>query len=936
VPYDPDNLRLLRRRELLSWAGASTLAGVGCFDRPREKIVPYVRQPLDVTPGRSQHYATSFVVDGLATGLIAESREGRPIKLEGNPDHPASAGGTRAIDQASLLGLYDPSRSRGVLRDGRPASWRALLQRLAPAAQRGLRLVLPPQSSPLHGALLESIAARHPDAAFCLHAPVGGLHGLEEASRAIFGAPRAVQHDFRRAEVVVALDADFMATGAMSCRWARDFAARRRLGAPGDAMGRFYAVEPMPTPTGTLADHHHAVRAVDVPRVAAALAAEIDPRAPAALGVVAGSLASPLRAAVRVMARDLKRHPGRSVVIAGDQQPAATHALALLVNAALGNLGQTVWLTESPLLAPTRRQRLDELFDDLRSGRADAIVVIEANPVYDAAPDLAELLRHARFSAHLSLHRDETSAACQWHLPASHYLESWGEARAYDGTLSFVQPLVAPLYATRSATAILAALAGRPESDHEILLAERRRASRSEGDSFERAWERELQRGYVPDSAFAAIDERPQWDAARPLLKDALAPADGLEIHFEISPQLYDGRFATNGWLQELPHPLTKITWGNAAVMSPARAAALGVSRGDVVELAVGSSRLRLPAYPLPGHADDSFTVALGYGRHVEGVAEGVGASAFSLRGDHRHGRTGLEVTRTGERLDLAITQDHGEQQGRELALVFDHAAYARDPDLTEPHRRPLPTLLPLLLDDAVGQWAMTIDTMICTGCSACVLACQAENNVPVVGPEAVRRGREMHWLRIDRYFVSPADGPPGVVHQPMACQHCEKAPCEYVCPVNATVHSPDGLNEMVYNRCVGTRFCSNNCPYKVRRFNWLDYETPEPLSLQHNPEVTVRDRGVMEKCTYCVQRIRQTERRARLAGRPVEPDEVVTACGQACPTGAISFGLLQHREGEMARRRREPRAYAVLHGLGARPRTQYLAKIVNPNPEIA
>ncbi|HSN97602.1 MAG TPA: 4Fe-4S dicluster domain-containing protein, partial [Candidatus Nanopelagicales bacterium] len=561
-------------------------------------------------------------------------------------------------------------------------------------------------------------------------------------------------------------------------------------------------------------------------------------------------------------------------------------------------------------------------------------------------------------SLYLGLYENETAADCRWFVPATHYLEAWGDARAWDGTVSTVQPLIRPLFEGRTATELLSVFAGERFPDARELLREAFRR-RYQGADFDTFWAATLRRGLIEGSALprvdAEIDEarlagaitalaaapRPApWDAAVKNPGDVV-----VEASFLADPCVYDGRFANNAWLQELPKPITKLTWDNAALMSPTLARRLGVESEEVVELEIAGRRLRMPALIAPGHADGAVTLHLGYGRRgTEQLALGVGFDTYQLRLGGAPFVPGLVVRRAdAPRYPLALTQQHWQLHGRPIALATTLPYYREHPHFTEPLKGPLPSLLPEVktpLDNPSGeQWAMTIDTSICTGCSSCVVACQAENNIMVVGKEGVKKSREMHWLRIDSYHGGLPEVPE-VVHQPMLCQHCEKAPCEYVCPVNATVHSPDGLNEMIYNRCVGTRFCSNNCPYKVRRFNFFDYPDRVPVNdglvrLQRNPMVTVRERGVMEKCTYCVQRIRRSDMQARIEGRSIRPGEVVTACQQACPTEAIQFGSLLHRETPMVEWREQPRSYSVLHELGTRPRTMYLARINNPNPEI-
>ncbi|MFT3764304.1 MAG: 4Fe-4S dicluster domain-containing protein [Minicystis sp.] len=647
---------------------------------------------------------------------------------------------------------------------------------------------------------------------------------------------------------------------------------------------------------------------------------------------------------VQALARDLAHAGAAGVAIVGERQPPIVHALGHVINAALGSRAAAL-IDPVSIDAGPATQTFADLVADLGRGAVDTLVLLETNPVYAAPADLdfASLLERVPTRVKAGLYDDETGRACPWFVPTHHYLESWGDARAYDGTVSFVQPLVEPLFDTRALLELLAVFAGEEAPSARRLLRDHWQKQRGEAD-FEGFWAEALKRGFIPDSGSPrqTPDLRPT-DLAAQITQLARAPRPepgALEVAFLASPAVHDGRFADNPWLLELPRPVTKLTWGNAAMLSAGTAARLGIENGDVVELTLRDRTIEIPALVVRGHADDTISVDLGYGRRgAEELARDVGVSAYRIRpADAGWSAPGLTLRKTGNKAALALAQTELSQHDRPLALRKALRVYREDPEFARENRGPV-RLIYAPWEYTGVQWAMTIDMSICTGCSACVVACQAENNVLVVGKEEVIRGREMHWLRIDQYLDGSGDEV-SCVNQPMLCQHCEKAPCEYVCPVNATVHSPDGLNEMVYNRCIGTRFCSNNCPYKVRRFNWFDWNGHVPYNdglhkLQRNPDVTVRARGVMEKCSYCVQRIREAEIHAEIERRPLRPGEVVTACQQACPTTAIQFGSLSHPDTKMVEWRKEPRAYAVLHELGTQPRTQYLARIENPNPEI-
>jgi molybdopterin-containing oxidoreductase family iron-sulfur binding subunit len=933
-------LQVTRREALQLFGAGLALFEVACMQRPGEEIRPAVQRP-EVKPGTPRFFATSMVIDGYATGLLAEAHDGRPVKIEGNPAHPASLGATLPHHQASILDLYDPLRLRAPRVTGLPASWQRFRETLDRLPEGEVWLVVPPDGSPTLAALLERVRQQRPGLRVVHHAAIDRTAAYQGTVLA-FGAPLELQLALDRADLVISLDADPLGSMPMSIRWARDFAKRRRAVEPGERPVQLFVAEPMVTPTGTLADHRLAIPAGDVATVVVLLADVLERR-----GLRAVALPPKLRNAAHSGIRDprwlawvdlaataLIRHRGASALVVGDRQPAAVHALAHRISLALGAVGQTTSFTQPALIAPLGEAQLGELATAIRAGKVGTVLAIECDPVFSAPPELelATLLRQVPMTAHAAMHAGATTAACKWSLPLSHYLESWGDARAWDGTVSPIQPLIQPLHETRSRLQILAMLTRELVPFDRALV----RAHWQATLPTDAEWNAVLGEGIVPNTAAPVQQVTARDDAGitTALATTIGARSDGLEVNLAPSPAIGDGTFANNPWLQELPHPLTKLTWGNAAMLSAATARELGVGNGDVLQLIAGTA-LEAPVLIAPGHADDCITLELGYGGTSPDapISHRLGSNGYVLATGGRIVR-GVKATRTGRSAALARTQEHLDQHGREIALHLDLASYRANPRFAEAHRGPLPTLIDRpRLSDELPQWAMTIDTTICTGCSSCVVACQAENNVPVVGAEGVRRGREMHWLRIDTY-VSETPSHVEVVNQPMLCQHCENAPCEYVCPVNATVHSPDGLNEMVYNRCVGTRFCSNNCPYKVRRFNWFNYDQPATLTaLQKNPDVTVRARGVMEKCTFCIQRIRGAEINARMEKRPIAPGEVVTACQQACPTGAIQFAALQHVETPMVQWRRSPRLYGVLHELGTRPRTMYLAKIRNPEP---
>jgi len=959
-------LDTVTRRDFIKLMGASlALAGISGCGRAApndEKIVPYVKQPDGRVPGKSVYYATAFTHNGAATGLLVRSQEGRPIKIEGNPAHPDSLGSTDAFAQASILTLYDPDRSQVVTNGGSITTWNAFFTALNGEIEgqrlnggTGLRILTEHVVSPTLADQLKSLLARFPRARWHQYEPAG-RDNARAGARLAFGEYAAPQYRFAAADVVLALDGDFLSCGVGSLRSAREFAARRRVRGGKGEMSRLYAVESAPTTTGAVADHRLPLRPSEIIAFAGALAGR--------LGVSSNEDPKPLAPAsarwVEAVARDLEAHRGRSIVLAGDAAPPIVHGFAHAINQALGNVGTTVAYTQTVEAEPVDGiESLRALVKDIEAGQVSTLIIIGGNPVFTAPADIPfeRLLSRVAFSVHMSLYDDETSARCGWHVPEAHYLESWSDARASDGTATIVQPLIAPLYGAKSAHELLAAVRGQAgRSGYEIVRDYWRRESR--GD-FERFWRKSLHDGVVEGTAFPAKSVKIVSGFKSQVSSPPPAPEthnsklniqNSLEIIFRPDPTIFDGRFANNGWLQELPKPLTKLTWDNAVLVSPATAKRLGIAPeigttggehgrifADVVELNYAGRKIRAPAWIAPGHADGAATVCFGYGRTRAGrVGNGAGFNAYTLRtADAPWHGAGLVLQKTGARHTLACTQYHHNMEGRDLVRAAALEEYRKRPNFAQKEHGEDETLYPPFKYEGYA-WGMAIDTSACVGCNACVVACQAENNIPVVGKTEVTRGREMHWLRIDRYYEGGVDNPQ-TFHQPVPCMHCENAPCEIVCPVGATTHSQEGLNEMTYNRCVGTRYCSNNCPYKVRRFNFLqysDFETPS-LKLLHNPSVTVRSRGVMEKCTYCVQRINAARIDAEKEDRRVRDGEIRTACQAACPTEAIVFGDINDRNSQLAKLKADTLNYALLAELNTRPRTTYLATVRNPNPEL-
>jgi molybdopterin-containing oxidoreductase family iron-sulfur binding subunit len=959
-----------RRHFLKLMAASLGLAGVGlggCLRQPDEKIVPYVKQPEEVIPGKPLYFATCTTLGGYATGVLVESHLGRPTKIEGNPEHPASLGATDVFAQAAILSLYDPDRSQTIINRGRISTWGSFLTELAAELAplrdrkgRGLSLLTETVTSPTLADQLRRILEEMPEARLHQYEPAG-RDNVREGARLAFGEYVETIYHFDRATVIVSLDAEFLAGMPGSLRYARDFIDRRRVAGNGDSseppsakMNRLYAFESTPGLTGAAADHHWPVRAGDIERLARAIAARLGVATAGAHERAASEIPDGIsEAALTVLVGDLKAHEGASLVIAGEGQPPAVHALAHAINRQLDNVGRSIEYTAPVEARPTdQRASLDELIERMQSGDVNVLIVLGGNPLYNTPVEskFAEGYERVGFRVHLSPYFDETSFVSHWHIPQAHELESWGDARAFDGTATIRQPLIAPLYAGRSEHELLAAIAGHPElTTHDIVRNYWK--GRLGRDDFEKHWRRAVHDGVV--SGTQAEPRTPDWKFVDRASETVAQPAGaasagsrGLELTFAPDPTVWDGRFANNGWLQELPKPITKFTWDNAALVSPKTAKRLGVSNHEVVELSLDGRTVEAPAWIVPGQPDDSIALALGYGRSRCGrIGEGVGASAYRLRPARPEWFAGdLKVRRTGARHELATTQRHHNMQGRDLVQIRTLAEFQQDPDFLPAERRhpeEQSTLYPKY-EDVENAWAMVVDQTACIGCNACVVACQAENNIPIVGREQVIIGREMHWLRVDRYYRGGIEAP-DTCFQPMMCVHCEKAPCELVCPVGATVHSHEGLNQMVYNRCVGTRYCSNNCPYKVRRFNFLDYDklfnyegdNAVSLKLLRNPDVTVRSRGVMEKCTYCVQRITAARIDAQKEDRPIRDGEVKTACQQACPVQAIVFGNLRDGASAVARLKESPLNYSVLAELNTLPRTTHLARIVNPHPDL-
>jgi molybdopterin-containing oxidoreductase family iron-sulfur binding subunit len=939
------------RREMMMLLGASlSLAGLAGCRRPVEEIVPYVAAPEDVVPGIPRNYATTFPFRRSAYGLIVESHEGRPTKIEGNPAHPSTLGGSSVRVQASVLSLYDPDRSQSITLKGARKSWNDFVTAWGQlskehAADGGARLAVLSESfsSPTQARLASELRTRFPRLQWATYDAVSDenrLAGLRQAA----GRDVDLMLRLDRAAVILCLDADPLLTDPEAIRHARGFADGRRAGASGGAMNRLYAVEGVYSLTGTMADHRLRLESRQIGAFLAALAARLG--APGASSQPGAAVTGVDPRWIDAVAKDLLANRGKGLIIAGERQPAGVHAAVCALNGHLGNTGKTVSYYETKDAALPSVSSLTSLVSAMKGGAVQTLVILGGNPVFDAPADLDFASAMAKVPHTIALGHtvDETSSGAEWHIPHAHYLESWGDARAAGGTLSVVQPLILPLFAGRTPVEVLGLMVGDKDRPGYDIVRDTWKTIL--GAEFDSKWNRVLHDGLLAGSELTEVVPDVKAGAFAELAP-ATGSASGLEIVFVPSPSLHDGRFANNGWLQELPDPLTKLTWDNPALVSPKTAETLGLVNEELVRLDYAGRSLELPVWILPGMADGVLALTLGYGRRRVGrIGSEVGFDTFKVRASKAPGfDSGLKLTKVGRTYPLSATQDHGSMEGRPIVRESTVAELrsakkeeARPGALGVFEDKPQRfSLFPEHTYDQGHQWGMTIDLNTCIGCNACMVACQSENNVPVVGKIQVAKGREMHWIRVDRYFSGEPSDNPEVVFQPVPCMQCEDAPCEQVCPVAATVHDAEGLNVMVYNRCIGTRYCSNNCPYKVRHFNFFNFtkDTPDVLKLAMNPDVTVRARGVMEKCSYCVQRINRAKIDTKLAGREVRDGDIKTACQQACPAAAIEFGDIRDKSSRVAKAKADPRNYALLEELNTRPRTTYLAKVRNPNPDL-
>jgi MoCo/4Fe-4S cofactor protein with predicted Tat translocation signal len=936
-----------RRTVLKLMAASFGLAGLAACRRPVEHIYPNSKgTEADVyAPGEPFFYTTVHSIGGHTTGLLVETHDGRPTKIEGNPDHPHSLGAATAIQQALVLSVYDPDRSSKVLANGKESDWpklRAAVQGLSLGDGSGFRILSGYVGSPSLAALRADVLKKYPKAKWIEYEPIGRDNELAGAALA-FGQPYYTHPKFDKAKVIVSLDFDFLGMDSPSPFMTTLFTRGRRVESEEDLdkMNRLYMVESQFSITGANADHRLRMKPSDVRQFAIELAAALG--AMPGLNVVNNGGADKRARFLAAVVKDLKAAGGQALVVAGPRQPASVQALVALINQSLNSA--CVTYTKPVFEANAGVDALKALTEEMSAGQVSTLLILGGNPVYNAPADLqfGVALSKVANSIHLGQEVDETAVAAKWHIPEAHLLESWGDAATSEGLAAIQQPMIEPMHGGKTAAEIVSWIAnGKFTSAHD--LTKNYWLSQFSGDK-EDVWRKALHDGVVASSktvepAKVTVDAK-KVAAAIAAEKPA---SGGLEVAFVPSSSTWDGRFANNGWLQEAPDPVSKLVWGNAALISPATAKAQNVTDGDVVTLSRGNYKMEAAILIQPGHADDCISIALGYGRQQCGrVGKDVGFNANLIRTtDAFWSAAGVSLSATGRRYTHATSQERGlaeHQNNRPLAREGTVEEYKKNPKFVEEMSEvpELAGIYPQIKYDHGYQWGMAIDLTACTGCNACVVACVAENNIPVVGKEQVIRGREMHWLRLDRYY-SGDENDPEVIEQPLPCMQCENAPCENVCPVQATSHSPEGLNDMAYNRCVGTRYCANNCPFKVRHFNFLNFHRGEPemVGLVYNPDVSVRMRGVMEKCTYCVQRIEEVRIKAKAEGRrAIKDGEIKTACQQTCPADAIVFGNINDPESRVSKLKKQERNYAMLAELDIRPRTTYLAKLRNPNPEL-
>ena len=969
------------RRTFIKLLGATTaLAGLtGCsIRRPKQFIKPYSKMPEYLSPGMSLFYASTLSIDEDVLGVLVESQEGRPTKIEGNPLHPNSLGAANALHQASILNLYDPDRVQHITlnNDSKSVadfeSWiKTNRNDLKKTKGQGLSVLMEANVSPTFHRSIQGFKSQYPLADIVRYSPVN-RDNQTQGLYSLFGKYVSPQYDFKAADVVVSFDCDFLGNETSQVRSTKEFSSRRDPET--GALNRLYSFENSFSITGAKADHRYRIKSVDIPAVVAFVALSVFK---VKKYVVPNTILGPLEKAASVVSKgisektlgiivdDILKSGKKSLILAGQTQPRGVHSVVALINQALGSVNSVVSYYDLPFskhkyVVNDSVSSISTLVSNMKRGTVDTLIILGGNPVYNAPSDLGfgDALSKVETTLYLTEQQNETSVACHWVIPKSNFLEMWSDAMSLDGTLSLVQPLIQPMGDSFSSQELISLLSGGTKNGYSLV----RNTWRRTLSSFNEKWELWLHDGVIGKEKNKRDVSPRDSDAlvldVSSVFSDSLFNSQ-LEIVFKSSFSLYDGRFINNGWLQELPDPITKLTWDNTALLSRKTAQELNLKNEDLVRLSTRHGEIETPVYVLPGHADHSITLTLGYGQKNAGrVGELTGFNVNPIRTTSEfnvvHSSTVIKQNKT---YPLASTQDHGSLEGRPIYREATVSEYKKNPEFAKEmvETPPLKSLFNEIKYDTGYQWGLAIDLTKCTGCNACVVGCQSENNIPIVGKEQVLNGREMHWIRIDRYFEGDMDDPE-IVEQPMTCLQCELAPCEQVCPVAATVHTEEGLNDMVYNRCVGTRYCLDNCPVKVRRFNFFDYHQRHPqsqpkerehlfdymrepdvaLQKQFNPDVTVRMRGIMEKCTYCVQRISKAKIHAKNESRLVRDGEILTACQQTCPADAIVFGNILDPDSHVSKMKKQSRDYHILQQLHLKPRTSFLASIRNPNPKLA
>ncbi len=955
----------MSRRKFLTLMGASfALAGLAGCRRPVEKIIPYVVAPEEIIPGIPKYYSTNLSFGLDSYGIVVENHEGRPTKLEGNPKHPTTLGKSNAWLQASILDMYDPDRAQSVLHNNNEAklddfalAWKELSTEFADSKGDGLAVLTEAVNSPTFIRLKQDFLAKFPNANWVTWEPVSDETIYDGISLATGNEYRPVYH-YDKANVILSLDSDFLNTESNAIRHTGDFANGRRVVDENDSMNRLYVVENSLSVTGGMADHRYRLRHQNIGAFTVALAFELKAQGLSIPGV---SVLSKYKSHsfnstwLKAVAKDLIQNKKQSLVVAGRGQSTNVHALVFSINYALKNRGATIDYYSADDTNRPQTDAFKKIATSMKDGDVSTLIMFGGNPVYNAPADFgfSEALKYVNHTIHISSHLNETSKFAEWTLPLAHALESWGDTKTADGISGITQPQIQPLFGGISFVECLAAIVkadGKFPAGYDVVQTTWKTFL---GENFTSAWRKVLHDGVFTKNIIKPANPFLSHAKLKSVLKNNPFSADAdFEVVFKTSPSVFDGRFANNGWLQETPDPITKITWDNAALMSHSTAKEMGVKNRDIISLTQNGNTVELPVWIMPGHADKSISIELGYGRTASGrIGNGVGGNAYAIRNTNTLWASGnITISPTGRTAVLATTQDHHGLDIEKLAAdaiqdrlpeIIREATldeYKHHPDFVQEHDSsvPLVSMWDEFQYDKGPQWGMAIDLNLCTGCNACSVSCQGENNIPIVGKEQVEKGREMSWMRMDRYYSGDMDNPEMVV-QPLNCQHCEMAPCEQVCPVAATTHSEDGINGMTYNRCVGTRYCANNCPYKVRRFNYYNFtkDLPEIVQMVQNPDVTVRFRGVMEKCTFCVQRINQGKIEAKNEGRDLQDGDVISACQQSCPTDAIVFGDISNPESQISKLKKQNRNYALLGEINTQPRVTYLAKLRNPNPDL-